>query len=492
MAVGVAVVAVPGTASAHTSRPSEPTGLHVVRVTDTSFTVAMNPASHAKRYRLFASTVRSNMFTKNISRAHKSQLSPSPRVAINGLPRTSAPYYYRVEALNGPRAKFSSTIGEVGLRPAPPAHVRATSSSAKTYVTWNGGGASGFTVEQATDPGMTKHQKIYTVHGDANQLTPYSLSTGRKYYFRVRSLNQATPSSYSSTTQTVVQTGQQFARVMTYNIKKSSLDGQAEGGSRVAPWTSKRKAAVARLIRRASPDVAGIEEAGSWVGRREGARQIDTLRQALGGEYSLAHTEVPPSQPGTKRTGDYILYKTATYQAVGRGGHWNVGDSRWGVHQILRNRQTGAKFLFVTTHLWDASGRAGDIKREHETEQLVSDGNALAARHGIPVVYVGDFNSDSFGNHAFNAATRVMKRNHIADAFNVAQVHARAGYNTANHYMRRPPHVGARIDYVFAPPGVGVKSWKLIMRLRHGRYVGTIPSDHNPLAADITIPYRAG
>jgi endonuclease/exonuclease/phosphatase family metal-dependent hydrolase len=102
---------------------------------------------------------------------------------------------------------------------------------------------------------------------------------------------------------------------------------------------------------------------------------------------------------------------------------------------------------------------------------------------------MGDFNSDPFDHHAFNAPSMVMKSHNIADAYNVAQHRKFAHYNTANHYMRRPPHVGARIDYVFAPPGVGVNSWKLVMRMHHHDFMGTIPSDHNPVVTNLSYPY---
>jgi endonuclease/exonuclease/phosphatase family metal-dependent hydrolase len=485
---GVAVALIPSAASAHTARPAEPTGLHVVRVTSSSFTVALHATPHAKRYRLFASTTRSNLFVTNIRNAQHSHLSKSPQLTIGGLARSSAPYYYRVEALNGHRRKFSGTIGSVGLRPSAPAHLRAA-HSASPYVTWQPTAATGYSIEQATTPQFGAGTRTYTVRGDANQFTPPSLASGRTYYFRVRSLNQTTPSSYSSPTQVTAHASRLPVRVMTYNIKEARFDGTPEGGGRVAPWNSKRKAAAARLIRRADPDVIGIEEGASPIGHRGGPRQVDTLRRALGHTYRLARTEVPPKGRGTHRTGDYVLYKRAMFRPVHKGGHWALGDKRWAAHQILRNRQTGAKFLFVVAHLRQQPGRANDIRREAETRVLVNRGHTLASRHHIPVVYVGDFNSDPFEHHAFNAPARIMKQHHIADAYNVAQHRKLARYNTANHYQRRPPHVGARIDYVFAPPGVGVRSWKVVMRMRHHQFLGTIPSDHNPVVSDLTIPF---
>ena len=489
-AVGLAVVLVPAAASARTARPAAPAGMRVVRVSSSSFTVAFPRTAHAKTYRLYASPVRSDLFANNVSRAHSSAVSRTPRLTIGGLSSSSSVYYYRVKAMNGQRAKFSALIGQVGLRPAPPAHLRVTSNTAKTFVSWNGGSATGYQIEQATDPGMTSNRKFYRVLGDANEFTPYGLAQGRNYYFRVRSMNGSTPSSFSGTTRTVVQSAQQPVSVMTYNIKEAYLDGQREGGNVVAPWKA-RKAAQAELIKRANPDVIAIEEGAAQIGhRKHSPRQVDTLRRALGGEYALAHTEVPPGHPHFHRTGVYILYKKATLKAVGKGGHWGLGNSRWAAHQVLRNRQSGAKFLFVATHLIQSPGRAYDVLRQHETEQLVQRGHQLAARKHIPVVYAGDFNSAPDRRHAFNAPSKVMHAHHIADAFNVAQARGYAHYNTANGYSRRPPRDGMRIDYVFAPQGVGVRSWRLIMRLRHGKFVGTIPSDHNPVMSELMVPYH--
>jgi endonuclease/exonuclease/phosphatase family metal-dependent hydrolase len=328
------------------------------------------------------------------------------------------------------------------------------------------------------------------VLGNANEFTPYGLAQGRNYYFRVRSLNGSTASSFSGTTRTVVQSAQQPVRVMTYNIKEAYLDGQREGGNVVAPWKA-RKAAEARLIKQAAPDVVAIEEGAAQIGhRRHSPRQVDTLRRALGGAYAVARTELPPGHPGFHRTGVYILYRKAAWAAVGKGGHWGLGNARWAAHQVLRNRQSGAKFLFIATHLFPNPGRANDVVRKHETEQLVQRGHQLAARKHIPVVYAGDFNSDPDRHHAFNAPAQVMHSHHIADAFNVAQSRSLARFNTANGYRRRPPHDGMRIDYVFAPQGVGVRSWRLVMRLHHGAFVGTIPSDHNPVVSELMVPYH--
>jgi len=280
----------------------------------------------------------------------------------------------------------------------------------------------------------------------------------------------------------------QPVRVMTYNILELSADGRHEGSGTVAPWSERKPAAVA-LIKAANPDVVAIQEGSDWVGRPRGARQIDSLRAALGGVYALSHTEISPSQPHFFRTGVYILYKKAEYKPYGRAWHWGIGNQHWAAYQLLENRQTGARFLFVSTHLLVGDGAADDRIRERETKTLLGEAGAFAAAHHVPVVYGGDFNSDHNARHAFNGPAIAMREANDTDTFNAAKTRSLGRYNSANQYMRRPPEFGDHIDYVFTSPDVTVQSWRMVMRLHHGHLVGVIPSDHNPVVANLQFPY---
>jgi endonuclease/exonuclease/phosphatase family metal-dependent hydrolase len=487
---GLVGLAVPAIASASSSSVGPPTGVRVVHVSPRSFTVTSLRSSNARRYRVYASTKKRDLSVDVISSDRMSADSKTPKITLKGLRYQTAPYFYRVEAINGSRRRFSTTIGSVGLRPAMPTVLAATSSAAGTYLTWRSGVATGFTVQQATDPGMTQGLRSYPIDGQETQFTPYGLVNGTTYYFRIRAMNAGTPSSYSNTVQAVAMSDEQPVRVMSYNILEACNDGRKEGGATVAPW-SERGPAIAKLIDQADPDVVGIQEAASWVGKVKGPRQIDSLTSILDGAYKLADTEIPPSQPHFVRTGVYILYKTATYKAIGSGGHWNLGNTRWAAYQMLQNRATGARFLFVSAHLLHAAGVGADARRAAETKNLLSDAGRVAGSAGVPAVYVGDFNSDQYLRHSYNGPAITMRAAHVADAFDVAQTRTRAQYNTAENYKRTPPKNGARIDYVFAAPGVAVRSWGLVMDLAHRKFVGTIPSDHNPLVSNLLVPYSA-
>ena len=55
--------------------------------------------------------------------------------------------------------------------------------------------------------------------------------------------------------------------------------------------------------------------------------------------------------------------------------------------------------------------------------------------------------------------------------------------------MRSPVTGHWDIDHVYAPAGVAVRRWELALTLSSGRFVGAIPSDHNPVVADVVLPY---
>jgi endonuclease/exonuclease/phosphatase family metal-dependent hydrolase len=484
MSTGLTPLAASGTTD--TARPEAPTGIQIVQVSPNSFTVVAHRSAHAQYYRLYASTVRSDLFTANIERARHSGLTEVPRLTLSGLKYVAAPYFYRLVAINGSRMKFSPNIGEVGLQPARPSGLTVTANHVRSFLSWTAASATGYQVQRATNAAMTSHVRTETVYGNTPQYTPFGLRNGRTYYFRIRALNLFTPSPWSTAEPMTTHVDTFDVRVMTYNVLEATNDGRTEGGSVVAPWST-RKVAIAQTIEAAHPDVIGVQEAASFVGHNR-KRQIDSLKNELSG-YGLANTELRPGEPGWHRTGDYILFRKATFSRVGDGGHWALGNRRWAAWQVLRNRATGAQLLFVNAHLLVSPGGAADAARQRETERLIAKAHGKAIRRGIPVVYVGDFNSDEFRRHVYNAPAMVMRDNGIADAYQAAGERVRGDYNTANGYQRRPPRDGAHIDYVFAPPGVGVRRWTLEMRLSHGRFVGTIPSDHNALVADLSIPY---
>lgn len=489
LAASVCVVATPGAADAHSSMPSAPTALKVVKVSRSSFTVRSNGS--ARQFRLFAAHTRRELAVARIHHAHRSPKTTAPTVTLPGLRYSPKPYFYRVEAMNGTRHRFSAIEGTVALQPQTPTDLTATSGPAGTSLSWDSPPATGFEVTQATDPSMSKNVKTYTIQNQDHTFTPYDLDRSVTYYYQVAALNGTTSSAPTAPVSVMCQSDEQPVRVMTYNIKKASLSGESEGGNTVAPW-SDRRTGVANYIEGAKPDVIGVQEAAALINGR--TRQVDDLVSALGGSYALAQTEIAPTEPGhTGRTGVYILYNPSTYEPVGTGGHWSVGDSRWAAYQAFENKATGAKFLFVNVHL-QVSGQPGgtDQGRQDEDKRMVAQATAYNATIGnLPIVYGGDFNSDPTKKHEFNGPSDYNLSIGLADSFDVAQSRTNARFNSGNGYQTNPMADGYRLDYLFLTPGIAATHWEMLLDLTDGRFVGTIPSDHNPVVADLRIPFEA-
>jgi endonuclease/exonuclease/phosphatase family metal-dependent hydrolase len=489
--IGACVVVVAATWDAAAVAPAVPTGLHLVSATSSSITVGAAKSANAQTYRLFASLDRTDLYVANIAAARSSALTRSPLMTIGGLSWTTKPYYYRVEALNGSARAFSATIEQAGLRPATPTGVRARiTTQGAVYLTWNSGGATGFAITQATNPAMTEHRRTYRLRDAGHQFTPLGLARGQLYYFRVRAVNTATPSGYSDAVHAVARSSEQRVRVMSYNILQAISAGTREGGGIVPTWSTRRPGVVA-LIERDAPDVLAVQEGWPWIGTPEGfggTRQVDHLRAALDG-YALARTEVPPTEHGYRRTGNYILYRAATYAPVGAGGHWTISENRYAAYQELRNRSSGATFLFVSVHLVAGAGAALDYERRAQTASLVRQATAFAAVAHVPVVYAGDFNSDLIRTRVVDGPGVVMRAAHAAEAQRVSCSMSNALYDSYNQYARTPPAYGLDIDRVFVTPGLGVASWGVVLDLVGGKFVGTIPSDHNPVRATVAVPY---
>jgi endonuclease/exonuclease/phosphatase family metal-dependent hydrolase len=276
---------------------------------------------------------------------------------------------------------------------------------------------------------------------------------------------------------------------MTYNVLNNTADGALVGTERIAPWSQRVLGAV-DLIRRGNPDFIALQEAWGWLGAVKGPKQVDDLVARLGGTYALARTEATPGEPGWYRTGRYILYRSSVYETVGNGWHWNLARNRFAAFQVFRHKTTGARVLVISVHLSSAPGATGDAYRQEEMTNLMNYARQEAGRHGgIPVVVAGDTNSHDGSNHPFDGpgnATRAVK---VADAFKVARTRSYYHINSANQYMRTPPMDGRSIDRVFTSPGVGIRTWRVLANMSGTRMVGVIPSDHNPVQVDVTVPY---
>ena len=492
----LATALVPADSANASAYPTPPTDLRVTAATSTSLTVTAKPSANAQGYRLFVSTVRSDLYYSNLvagltSSARRSATSATPSVTVSGLSYTSAPYYYRLEAVDGNSYSFNATVNEVGLRPPVPSALKVTNSSQGTYLSWSSADATGFSVGQATNAAMTADRRDYSLSGPVHRFTPYGLKKGTTYYFKVRAMNRYTPSAYTGVAGVKPTTSEQNVSVMTYNIATLTNDGTREPGGIISPW-AQRRIPAATLVKTWHPDVLGVQEGYALVPGYTNLRQVDSFNQALrsvGATYTVAKTEnYIYGQPGYVRTGDYVLYNPTVLAAYGAGGHWALGSGEYAAWQELTNRATGARFLFASVHLTPGGSAADDSARQSQTRSLLSQGTAKSRAARVPLVYGGDFNVDQTASGA-DTASAVMAGGAIDNARLVAQAYTNSQYDTYNNYLRSPPAYALSIDKIFAPAGVAAYSWREILNLAGGKYVGTIPSDHNPLYSLVVVPH---
>lgn len=493
-------------------------GIKVSAVSNTSFTVTFKSLGSGWRYKVFASTTKSQVYYSNLSKApYKSAYSSSPKVTLGGLRYTTAVYWWRIQARKGTSSTTSTApIYSVGLRPLAPTNLSAASTPHQgTSLKWSSGAVTGYQVQQSTDPTFAGATTFSTRRAD-RWFSPYGMTNGATYFYRVRGVNHGTAGPWNTASPAVsaaAQSQEQAVRVATYNILGLDNDGtQASGSEKVQPWTGTRDVAVSSYISSVHPDVVAIQEGSAFVGsqcsyRQVGTRQIDDLLNKLHGaglsEYALASTEVRPCLPGWKRTGDYILYDSTKWQALTAdcgdqtacknfdlvsSAPSSFGTQHYAAYELFQSKATGAKFLFVAPHLYVTSGSTGDKYRQQETESMISQARNFAAANGnVPVVYAGDFNSQS--KHALDGPAVATRAAGISDGLYSSQVLVNAKYDSANRYMRTPPAFGDSIDHVYVEPGIGLVRWGLYLRLSSGKFSGTIPSDHNLLYADLTLPY---
>ena len=476
-------------------------GLHLTGVSGSSFSVALKNMGKGWTYRLYASTNKANLYYANLSKATHSAWLTKPAMAVGGLRYTTAPYWWRIQARNGKSMRTSPTIYSIGLRPTAPTNLQAVAAPAQgLYLTWSSVPQTSFVIQQAIDSAFTQNVVTYSMRRSTHQFTPYGLTIGATYFFRIRAVNSSTSSGWSAPTSALAQSQAQPVRVMTFNLQTNTADGTKEGDGTVPSW-SQRVVGGAKLVDEVTPDVIGVQESAGWARSQCSTTprdpnqwvplQADDLVGHLGGTYRVANTEVHPCQWNYFRTGVNIAYNTATVRPLGAGGWWNIGTSsyqRFATYQLFEVSATGARFLFVTAHELVGNGSSNDQAREDETNSMISHAQSYAGSNGnVPIVYAGDFNSNSL--HPLDGPAVAMAAQHVADAFDVAQTLVNAKYDSANDDEHSPPAFGHNIDHLFAPPGVAVTKWQLVMDLSSGRLPSVIPSDHNPLVSDVVLPY---
>jgi endonuclease/exonuclease/phosphatase family metal-dependent hydrolase len=315
-------------------------------------------------------------------------------------------------------------------------------------------------------------------------------------------------------------------RFGTFNIVTVSADGHASGERKV--WRERRGTVISQILRQGL-DVVGVQEANqsSIYGSRlvdDKRNQYLDLRNGLnraGGAYQVssvypyncvkAWTSRSCHYRNRAASGDNrILYSTRTMLLLHKGAYkypHQVRNStaRYLGWAVFRVRSTGHEVLFVTTHL-DPYSKSVRVAQWHD---LIRKVNAL--RHGRPVVVTGDFNStkysdwagtmlpatvkagygDALGQHSHTNPSSLRPQtttNVWINSFNKWRRDVRSYSYEQDRFSSRP-RTGNGVDWIFASNNLTVRNFEVVADMdRNLQVQGTIPSDHQMLAATVAIP----
>lgn len=346
----------------------------------------------------------------------------------------------------------------------------SSDGEARLTASWNGAARARFEVQFSTEASFAEAKELVVRGGKAN--FP-ALELGTRYYARVRAVDRTDQalSTWSATESGLPAAG---LNVATYNIQKAK--GHA--------WSTRRPALV-RTILGENLDVVGLQEATPQT-VASGRRQYTDLVQALGANWALTNS-------GSKTTGEVrTIYNSRRVALISQGFQGLAGTEKFGVLRyvtwaVFEQRATKKRFIFVNTHLPYQKSAAANRVRGRATRQLVARIRQVNDAQ-LPVIIVGDFNSHlprTLSNPVYGTIIRAG----FTDPMARAEQYIRANLKTVNEMQRRAQLTrGRMIDHIFSTR-MRVTQWEVVARLSaSGRFVGTIPSDHNMVRATVFLP----
>lgn len=423
-------------------------------------------------------------------------ISTNETIAVASGLQPQTDYQVRVRARDASGAETTSrlvsfTTPATPYPQAPPFPKAEPTSTTSLAVSWNdvpfaaSYEISHVEVEAKTDPVVAQTKKR---SADLSELKP-----GKNYDIRVRALDsEGEPISDWSAEPPVTVPEPTPLKVASYNIKCANCKGGAS-------W-AKRRGAVANTILGQMPDVIGLQEASQ--GRMKGRRvsQFVDLLNLLGSPYQV--TDRSPGASGAVR----IFYNSETVELIAEGAKalprsGGSNQQRYLSWAIFKQKATGTQFLFGDTHL--EPGKQFGSLRKRQAQTIASTLKAVGSDE-LPTIVVGDLNSYRWmkgGNQPYDVLTRAgfadplgmtyQSRGQSAPgAFVENRINTR--YSSYNDFKRKAPRLGhingTYLDYILVSP-MRVSEWETVVKVdSSGRFVGTIPSDHNLVRATVWLP----
>ena len=413
----------------------------------------------------------------------RTSIVPTELAMLDSL-QPATTYYLRVSAVgaDGSVGVPSSTVSFLTSEqrftlPTPVLTLDSTTSTSITPTWAAAGEALRYQVELGKDEDFAD-ASAQTV--TATSAVYEKLSTDTTYYARVRVVDEAGgPLSDWSPVESRKPATSLPLRVGSYNILKSAD----------AAW-SKRRTAVAATIRGEDPDVVGLQEATPRT--FHGRRQYADVAYLLGSDWAL--TDATKGAPGEVRT----VYNATRVTLIDHGfealsGSGKFGVTRYATWAVFEQKSTQKRFIFVNTHFAVFRSK---VKAHHTAaaRQVVAMVKRVNTDH-LPVVIVGDFNTGLYRTSSNGVYRTITGAGYVDPLVRSSKVGSaekliRADLKTYNGYTRKAPRDrwARMLDQIFVSK-MRVSEWETVAKLNSsGRWIGTIPSDHNMLRATVYLP----
>jgi endonuclease/exonuclease/phosphatase family metal-dependent hydrolase len=161
------------------------------------------------------------------------------------------------------------------------------------------------------------------------------------------------------------------------------------------------------------------------------------------------------------------FWLSATPEKVSMG--WDAACMRVCTWGLFEEKNGGRKFWVFNTHF----DHVGTEARKNSAMLILQQIETLN-KPGLPVILMGDFNSDP-ASEPFKIITARLKDSKMAD-----KSMSMGPGGTFNGFDVEKP-AAERIDFIFTGYGANAKSYLVIREQRDGRFA----SDHFPVVADI-------
>ena len=188
--------------------------------------------------------------------------------------------------------------------------------------------------------------------------------------------------------------------------------------------------------------------------------------------------------------GNYVYWKTDKFDVLEKGFYYlsdtpdqrsKFSDSkhyRTMTYVVFEIKETGARFLFIDTHLQNNNASSGSTDQTRYKQLCVlSELVKKINKEGLPVIIMGDLNTTSEAE-----SIKAFKRENpvFSEAQDVAVTTGDVGHTFAYNFMDRE----YTIDHIFVSTDrIRTKYFTVVDNKMDGKY----PSDHLPLFAQIDL-----